>query len=176
MPATRNQRVASCPLYFAFESSPRQFDLWFRSAADSMWCLGWSRGHGRDFSGFYAWNCCQERGCFLSSAGKDHLCEGGWLQFPSARASDQVSPPGSRGAVPFCSGTGEVVESCWGESGQLVTRVRDFPSQYSVLASVLASAAVHTGKGFSSSQTKRISFLDYHKQSVQDNSLICLPD
>lgn len=114
MPATRNQRVASCLLYFDFESSPRQFDLRFRSAADSMWCLGWSRGHGRDFFCFCAQNCCQfqseERGSSQSSVGKAKIAcvRVAGLSFLHPRSSHQVSPQSSRGAVPLYSRKGEV--------------------------------------------------------------------
>lgn len=83
--------------------------LVFGSEALRIPCGAWApRGHGRDFSCFSARNCCQfqpeERGCFCPPWGqaKEHLCEGGQLQFPSSRTispSESTRPQGCCGPL-----------------------------------------------------------------------------
>lgn len=103
----------------------RRDSLIFGSEVLRIPCGAWApRGHGREFSRFCAWNCCQfqseEWGCFwpLWGKAKGTCVRAASSSFLQPRPSHQVSPPGSRGTVPFCSrtarGRGLVVGYCEG--------------------------------------------------------------
>lgn len=74
------------------------------------------------------------------------------------RSSHQVSPPGSRAAVPLYSRRGRLMwNTPWGESGssgQLVTGVQDFPVQHRVPSSSPTIGCCAHREGFSFQSNK----------------------